>query len=1238
MEKEQSLETELREARERIAELEAELGRSRRHVSAPQAAVSVKECDRSDQFEERETLLSIINHSPASVVVTDRDGTIEFVNPYFTVITGYAPEEALGQNPRILKTEYTPDSVYRDMWDTILSGRTWNGDLLNARKDGSLYWENASIAPILDAEGRICRFAAVKVDITARKRMELELARTGQMLRKTGELASVGGWEYNCDTGALFWTDEVYRIHETLEDFVPTLESALAFYSDESRELLEKALNRAVEDGSGWDLELQMVTNLGAPRWVRSMGEPERREGDTVIISGAIQDITDTRFLQDDRNRLIEALQQRVTKLNCLFNVSTEAQQASSMEGYLSSAVHIIARDWGGRLRPCVRIRVRDREYLSVPFTETAQFIQSPVMTDDLTRGSIELFFRDDSDRAGPSPDDQPLLDALARMVGQCISTMRARQFLRDSRARYRHIVESSRSAILRVDGEGKVLFANEYAVRLFGFSLGEMIGRHLTDTILPKTDSEGVNLEEQIRGLINAPESVHETPHENEIVTKSGKRLWMTWHNRPAYDEDGRLLSITSIGLDATARREAERQAARQREIESALSALGRSLLRPLDMETMARMVLSTACALVQCEFCCAYVKSDSAEEETAFVFFNHECGPEAEGRLERLSSPRSCAAEEAPLLDNSPALETATDLGTTLGTPLKNLLRVPVEAGDEPLGRITLANKQTGFTDEDLSTAGRVATFLALALQRSRFEERIKQARRQAEEANRAKSSFLAKMSHEIRTPMNSILGMTDVLLQSRLTPMQREYMGSVKSSGSTLLTILNDILDLSSIEAGRLPLKPRDFSLQELLDGAVSMISRQATERGLAVGLDIADHLPGFLRADADRIRQVVINLLSNAVKFTEKGYIHVEADAAPSHAKDDDLLLEISVADTGIGIEEAMQADIFSSFTQGDDSLTREHEGTGLGLAISRELAIMMGGDLTVQSVPGGGSVFTFTARVAPGHGPAPKRRDAPELPAAERRLSILLAEDNEDNVRVIRAFLDRMGHDLSVVGNGREAVEKLSAGFFDMVLMDVEMPEMNGFDAARHIRSGAAGEDAAAVPVIALTAHAESGFRDLCRESGMDEYLSKPVSIHELARAIEDVQSRLPDIMDSRELLDTETVLESLDGDSGLLMELYRIFIRTAPQRLEEIASRIAEEDTVSAVRAAHSLKGNAATIGATRLHARIARLHEALVDGDLESAASMLPAVRTGTGFVTAMLREEMGSDSPRNT
>jgi two-component system, sensor histidine kinase and response regulator len=384
---------------------------------------------------------------------------------------------------------------------------------------------------------------------------------------------------------------------------------------------------------------------------------------------------------------------------------------------------------------------------------------------------------------------------------------------------------------------------------------------------------------------------------------------------------------------------------------------------------------------------------------------------------------------------------------------------------------------------------------------------EESLRAARDLAEGANRAKSTFLAAMSHEIRTPMNGILGLTQVVLDSQLSAEQRENLQLVKFSAESLLTIVGDVLDFSKIEAGKFDLEAIPFNVRECVTASVRTLEIRAREKHLLLSALVLPDVPLFVVGDSLRIRQILLNLIGNALKFTEQGGIHVAVSLQFQESAR--IELRFSVTDTGPGIPEDRQQKIFSAFTQADESTSRRYGGTGLGLAISSRLTTLMGGRIEVSSELGKGSTFSFTAVFAPVPDvdssafalARPSLRSLPE-PAIDTPLRILVAEDNLVNQTLARRLLEKRGHTVVIVGNGIEAVRQAKEHCFDVILMDVQMPEMDGCDAARAIRILESGRGLH-VPIIALTAHALKDDKDKCLAAGMDGYVTKPIRPAEL---------------------------------------------------------------------------------------------------------------------------------------
>ena len=640
---------------------------------------------------------------------------------------------------------------------------------------------------------------------------------------------------------------------------------------------------------------------------------------------------------------------------------------------------------------------------------------------------------------------------SLRRMV-----TRRTEQ-LQQSEELYRELVQQAGSIILRWNREGVLTFVNEYGLHYFGFTAEELVGRNVCDTIVPQWQEDGANLREMMGQIFENPAAFRDNINQN--IRKGGERVWIAWSNQPISDESGRVLEMLSIGADITGRKAAE-------------EALSHS-------EERFRLFMQHFPGL-------AFLKDVDLRVVFANDGFERYLGiPPGEmlGKNNYELFPAEFAekisVDDRALLATGQPLRVEEQYGGRTWITYKFLL--PQE-GDAPL---------VGGFNLDISDLKRV-------------ERELDEARREAESANEAKSLFLANMSHEIRTPLNAIIGINSIMLERLASGELRDLIKDSSFAANNLLDIISDVLDISKIEAGKLSIVAIPFELRLLVTQLERMFGMLAREKGLQLIVSMTSGLPDWLQGDPARIQQIGVNLLSNAIKFTEQGTIELAVDGTV--CDDGDLVLSLRVKDSGKGIAPENLERIFCPFVQEDLTTTRRYGGTGLGLAISRQLAAMMGGGIEVVSQLGEGSTFTCTVRCQTSVRPEPK--ETPVMSnRAQHTLRILVAEDSLVNTKMMEAILRMERHRARFVENGCEAVAAWREETFDLILMDIQMPEMDGVQATQEIRRLEAERGNGRTPIIALTAYAMSGDRERFLAGGMDGYLAKPITVDQLREVL-----------------------------------------------------------------------------------------------------------------------------------
>ncbi len=1344
-------------------------------------------------------LTTAVDQAADGVVITDTDGIIQYVNPAFTAMTGYSREEAVGQHPRILKSGFQSDAFYAELWSTIRSGKMWQGEIVNRRKDGSLFTEEMRIAPVEDATGAIASYIAIKHDVSARRAAEEAQGFLATIVENSDDaiIAYTPGGAirtWNRGAVALFGHSAEDALGKPFSIVVPperlaNLPSftegimhdnavpqyeALSLHKD-GRRIHTSVTGSAIRNASGEVVAISVI--------FRDVSARRKAEQTTALLALIVESSDDAIMGVDLEGTLIswnrggeklfgytseEVVGKNVAMLSrppyrgemlrnlgilrsggtisafdtvrlhkggrdidISLSISPVRNAAGEIVGFSA-----ICRDIGSRVRAERKLQENEGRFRGV-FEHApsgmyvsgldGRFIQVNAAFCKMTGYSeheligtpwLELIHPDERETAlrrkelfWKNPDI--CVEAEGRYIHRNgvaawgrirVSLVRdgggtplysivhvediterklAAEKIRESEERFRLIADSCPSMMWVTDAEGETEFVNRAYREFCGVTLEQARGG-IWPLLLHPDDKEAY-----VGAFFRALREHASFRAEVRVRRGDGEWRWFGSYALPRLSPDGAFLGHTGLSSDITDRRLAEQAIRDSREFAQATIDALSSHTCVLDEEGTIIAVndawknfaesnrgeVSGACLCEGANYLAVCDRSTGPESDEAVhlaagiravlegtrqqysMEYPCHCPSEQRWFIARITRffgngrPRIlvehiniserkqaeqnlCSSEEKfrQLAENihevfwmmppaaneilyvSPAYE------QVWGRACESLYQSPMswieaihpddlehahlmfarqiqgEAIDSEYRIRTPGGAEKWIRDRAFSVrdkAGQITRIVGIAEEISRqkhYEAELILAREGADAANRAKSRFLANMSHEIRTPMNGVLGMIQLLLGTEITAEQRRFAELAQSSGRSLLKLIDDILDLSKIEAHKVVLENLSFSPRQTVEDVVQLLHVQAKAKGLVLTASIALEIPDSAIGDPHRLRQILNNLTANAIKFTAQGSVTVHADVEAR--VNGTVTIRFAISDTGIGISQEQIGALFSPFVQADASTTRKYGGTGLGLSICKQLAGMMGGSIGVESWLGHGSTFWFTVVFAEAPAPEhqlpcqPKRAESFPLNGTPTRRGarILVVDDNPVNRSVALAQLSKLGHIATVVTNGAAAVEAVENGNYDLVLMDCEMPGMDGFETTRLIRASSHPD----MRIIAVTANAMPADRERCLREGMNDYLSKPVELAPLADAL--ARCLPPDgAVPAARVFNQDTLLGRLMGDRELASVVLEGFLGDFPSQLNNLRRRLEQSDAPGAHSQLHTIRGAAATVSAESL-------------------------------------------------
>ncbi|MEP0339410.1 MAG: PAS-domain containing protein [Alphaproteobacteria bacterium] len=1186
----------------------------------------------------RAELQAVIDAVPALINVKDTQGRYVMSNRYHQEYLGLNEQDVQGKTSELVSVEHATAMSKLDRKVVETGNPIPFFDFELKMKDDTVRQAICTKVPLKDADGRVVGVITTTIDISERRQAEARLAESEARFRQILDESPIAITIVDRDTGERLFgnprlaamlgadsLDDVLQIDIDRSFVEPTrLQEARDIFDREGRlDNFEVERFRLDRKTKWWSLVTWRQINF---------------EGRRARIAWTL-DITKRKMAEQQIELQSAILRMTLDSMPSGLCVFDENMHYVTFNRQFSEV-------WG--LDP-------DQVQVGTSAWETAHILAERGDFGDAHRNR-SVVERVSAVREGNLSSEVPLADGrvvyarygewyngyLVGVFDDVTEQKTAQMVLEETQARLTAITENVPIMLALKGLDGRFLSANSIFAEWHGTTVDDLIGKTVHDLIPKVRADEVTELERKVVAsgeivILEAESALHKTPKGQPTIYRLTKF--------PVRDREGIIMGLGTAMTDITEQKEAERELAHQKAIlETTLETMDQGI-------TMFDEKLDVITANSKFMELLQFPKDRFPPGTNLGEFFryNAERGEYGPGDVEQQVQERMDLARrfEAHHFERTRPDGMVIDIR---GNPLPD---------------------RSGF----------VTTYSDVT-QQKRAERALREAKLVAEEASRAKSSFLANMSHEIRTPLNAIVGLTGLALKTDLTNQQADYLTKVDMSSHALLGLINDILDFSKIEAGKLEIETVPFNLDDVIQNLSAMTSARAGAKPLEIRFHIDPDVPKNLKGDPLRLGQILINLTANAIKFTESGSVVVKVLREPSPLTGiaEKQMLRFEVTDTGIGMSQDQIDRLFQPFTQADISTTRQFGGTGLGLAISHSLVTMMGGKIGVESVKGKGSTFWFTVEVtalaaAPRaetrstHHPLPVDSISRTL-AQIVGMRVLVVEDNEINQQVAQEILGHAGVVAEIAGNGQVAVEMVSATPYDAVLMDLQMPVMDGYEATRIIRADARHKD---IPIIAMTAHAMSSERDKCLATGMNDHLTKPIDPNRLYTVLAAWNARsapapkpatppeaeadipaadptpppapptdaLPNVIQGINLSEARTMVR---GNDAILRRLLGAFHEKYMDIADEIAALLANGDLETAARTAHTLKGVSGNIRAERVYQAAMALDDQLRSGPgtpgvaacLAELSSALDEVRDSLAVALGSSTSVDGNSSPQ--